>query len=506
LIDKFEGDFLCGDKKEIILKKQIWEIFINLFRQAGKVILLDAFITTKTLNLIKSIEGNLDTAIIFKRKFEPQTRTIHYHDGVNMLLHNAIEKIKNGSKIFIFYPYKKECKLYSSMEQVFKMIEEQTGKTGIYYNADIDDKRKEELKNVNDSWKGRDFVITNNILTCGVNYEGLDFDFKFLFIASHNVPRDIIQVSYRVRNLLSGQIYVCYMGKMNAIDTWKDDCYEINCPIYTNLFKDILIEKKAPLKRAFQLFCVKAHYKQISDKNTICEKIELEIRNLLEKYNSGYSYNSIEDIRAVESDKIQKLCFSQEATTYDKMKLRKYFYKKDFTDEGLTIEDEENGNIVENGWNNNFISFFNQVKYMLKNDNNIFQKIAKFNNSDTILYYDNVKKIKLNDELLDQIFTEFKFRTLNKNSTSAQILKSIYNNCFGKIIIETSYKKIEVNGKPTGRADFNINEIYQRYFEFCKEHFNSDNVEPIELLIPHNELLDCDYEFYTKNINTPFEF
>jgi hypothetical protein len=138
----------------------------------------------------------------------------------------------------------------------------ETGKKGVFYNADVNDKIKNELQNVNESWSGRDFVLTNNILTCGVNYEKLDFDYKFLFIASHNTPRDIIQVSYRARYLSTGIIYVCYMGRMNTENTWIDDFQKINCPMYTNLFNNILIEKKAPLKRAFQLFCVKAHYRQ----------------------------------------------------------------------------------------------------------------------------------------------------------------------------------------------------------------------------------------------------
>lgn len=111
------------------------------------------------------------------------------------------------------------------------MIKKSTETDGIFYNADIDDKIKLGLKNVNESWGDKQFVITNNIVTCGVNYENLDFDYTYLFIAPHNVPRDIIQVSYRTRHLSSGVIYVNNLGKMNAPNTWLNDCNTIDCPI-----------------------------------------------------------------------------------------------------------------------------------------------------------------------------------------------------------------------------------------------------------------------------------
>jgi hypothetical protein len=50
LLDKFLGDFL--EHGNLQLKTRIWQNFIQLFKSAKKIILLDAFITTKTLKLI----------------------------------------------------------------------------------------------------------------------------------------------------------------------------------------------------------------------------------------------------------------------------------------------------------------------------------------------------------------------------------------------------------------------------------------------------------------------
>jgi hypothetical protein len=514
LIDKFEGDFMCGKDKNIELKKNIWKTFIKLFRNAKKVILLDAFITTKTLNLIKSIEGNLDDSVIFKRIHEPQTRTIHYQDGFEMTIHNAIQKIKNGSKVFIFYPYKNANK-YGSMEQVYHMIKDETGKKGIFYNADVSDKVKNELKNVNESWNGRDFVITNNILTCGVNYEGLDFDYKFLFIAPHNVPRDIIQVSYRARYLSTGLIFVCYLGKMNSNDTWLDDCKEFKCPIYTNLYNNILIEKKAPIKRAFQLFCLKAHYKQVTNKNIICDKIQGEIQNLISKYDTGFSFASIEAITFGYAEHIQQACFAQEATMYEKMMLRKFFYMKDFTEKGqlvkfidemkdLTEEFIDEMNIIEHCWDENYFFFFKQIHSLLLNDNNIFNKIAKYNNEEGMLYFaKDLKKIKLNDELLDQIFTEFKFKSLSKTSSVLQILRSIYNAYFGKQIIEVKYPPKEAEGKTkkNHHISYNMNNQYDFFYKFCCKHLILDHTTKA---VKNGHLMDTSSPEIEND--EPFEF
>lgn len=460
VLDKFLGDFM--EQGKLQLKSKIWKIFCNLILKADKVILLDAFITTKTIDFIKKLEKQLTNVDIFKRMNEPQTRTIVYQNNFEMSLHDAITKIKSGCKIFIFYPYKKDYDSIYSMERLYKTIKKETGTDGIFYNADVDDIIKSGLKDVNASWGDKQFVITNNIITCGVNYESLDFDYKYLFIAPHNTPRDIIQVSYRARYLSTGIINVCYMGKMNQVNTWLDDCAKINCPIYTSLYKHILFEKKAPLKRSFQLFCVKAHYKQVVDSSKISEQIQKQITDLLVEHQLGMDYASIEDIQQVEAERLQQLCMAQEATMLDKMILQKYFYKKNFTDEGQTDD------IIEDAWNNNFLFFFEQLKSVFLNTNNIFHKIMILNKQQSIFPIE-IKKCKLNADILEQIFTEFSFKFITKTSSSHKILKEIYNVYFGKQIIKLEYYE---NSKD---VNYSIDDDIFDYYAFAKKHLILDS-------------------------------
>lgn len=475
VLDKFYGDFLeQGDKH---LKKKIWDIFCNILKNAKKVILLDAFITMKTIKFINSIDKNYASSCnIYKRIFEPQTRTIKYNNSVEIMLSDIIEKLKNGNKLFIFYPFKKHNCNVSSMEEIFNMIKDQTGRKGEMYNADVDDKKKKQLKNVNESWLDLDFIITNNILTCGVNYENKDFDYKYIFVASHNLPRDIIQVSYRVRNLLSGIINICYMGTMNQANTWNCDNIRMDDNKYNSLYNSIIIEKKAPIKKSFSLFCNKANYKQEIDTKEINIQIQHEIKTLLESYNCGYRYNTIETIDNSQAEIIEQLCMAQNATLYDKMCLRKYYFIKQFTDEAKNAKIERDPLIVgdneiylyypdidlETIWDLDYIFFFENLKKLLSNTDNLFYKIKELNKLDTIFPTD-VKKTKLNTEIIDLIFKHFVFNFISKSSSHHKIIKEIYNTFFGKFIIQTKYCQQNKN------VSYIINNDLKVLFEFaCK--------------------------------------
>lgn len=476
LIDKWFGNFMQN-------KKENWNVFLNIIRNAKKVILLDAFITTKTLNLINAIESNSkdENIIIFERQHEPTTRTINYIADFEKMIQNIIEDLKNGLKLFIFYPYKNQSKMYEnviSMDNLYKMLTEKTGTEGIFYNADIDDKIKVGLKNVNTAWGDKKFIITNSIITCGVNYEKEDFDKEYLFISSFSIPRDIIQVSYRPRFLSSGIINVSYVGKMNQINTWETDTHIMNCSIYEKMTRDILIEKKTPLRKTFQLFCNKAHYSQVTDKNKINEQLQKEITDMLINYGNGFSYLGIPDIDFSYEEIIQEKLFAGEATMIEKFMLQKYFFKKKFINDANFVTMDDETNALEFAWNEQYIFFFNQIRRDLANKNSIFKKIQSFNQQKQI-FFDDIKKIKLNDDLLQHIFLEFKFKYVSKSSGTKLLLKEIYNSFFGNII------------KTTYDSNKNVNYTIDPYANFWYDFVTKYNAEQF---IETDKGIDCDFD------------
>ena len=152
--------------------------------------------------------------------------------------------------------------------------------------------------------------------------------------------------------------------------------------------------------------------------------------------------------------------------------LRKYFYIKNFTKEGLFVNMDDDSNLVQYCWDNNYHFFFKQIQSVLLDDNNVFDKISKHNNNDCLLDFDNIKKIKLNDALLDQIFTEFKFRSITRTSSVTQILRTIYNTYFGKCIIGVTYPEKEDGvDKKKNSITYSIDDpIYENIYQFCREH------------------------------------
>jgi hypothetical protein len=79
-----------------------------------------------------------------------------------------------------------------------------------------------------------------------------------------------------------------------------------------------------------------------------------------------------------------------------------------------------------------FFKTFNK----LRNEENIFNKIKNLNKLQSIFPID-VKKTKLNDDIKDKIFKEFRFKFISKTSTNQKIIKEIYNTYFQKMIINT---------------------------------------------------------------------
>ena len=67
----------------------------------------------------------------------------------------------------------------------------------------------------------------------------------YLFLLLIALAIYIIQVSYRVRNHLSGIINICYMGTMNQANTWICDKIRMDDNKYNSLYYSIIIGKKS---------------------------------------------------------------------------------------------------------------------------------------------------------------------------------------------------------------------------------------------------------------------
>jgi hypothetical protein len=89
--------------------------------------------------------------------------------------------LKENKKLFIYFPYRRGDgkKVNYSMEKLQEVLEKQTGKKGIIYHGKVNGAVTQTLYNVEEVWKCHDFVITNNKITVGVNYDNEEEAYKF---------------------------------------------------------------------------------------------------------------------------------------------------------------------------------------------------------------------------------------------------------------------------------------------------------------------------------------
>lgn len=360
VIDEIESlvDSFCGD---FIKNKQLcFSIFKNLIKSAKKVIVIDAFITLKTYNLLRRIdpEGKINMIIqanVIPSKtliFKTAPKDNEDDDQMSQSLSEICSYMRKGENVFIFYPYKNGNNYRLSMDDVKKRIIAMTDikvSDIIIYNSDVDDKTKDGLKNVNKTWNGKRCIIVNSCVTAGINFDIPSFNRIFMFIASFITPRQSIQVSARIRHIATNEIVVYYLGRQQNPNAYKDDTGIMKCPIYKRLFHDCLIEDKAPRRKAFEYFCMKAPYKMKVNKMIVDSQISKELSQF-QNSDFEFAYEKIEDIECGYANTIEQMVMHQEATMYQKFQLKKYYFNTKFAN----IQDSEDKlETIKNAWNLN---------------------------------------------------------------------------------------------------------------------------------------------------------
>lgn len=431
LLKGFMGDFMDTRHE----KRRIWSTFVQILREAKKVVFLDAFITAKTTRFIETVIcGDYR---IFERINEPTTRTVVYRKNKMVMIAEIIERLKEGKKLFIFWPYPDRTGEHLAMSDMVAMFEREAGVTGICYNSKVDDKIKDGLSNVNKSWANFQFVVTNNVVTVGVNYEGTDFDAKYIFVAPHNSPRDIAQVSYRARHLIDKTINVCFLQAAPPRAAWPDDTPHMDCGMYTNLYNSLLIEEKAPQRKTLNLFFSKAHFDQTEDDTTLEKELEKELEELLEKSNTIAGFMTIDDISPETAEDIKAKQFNHEATQAEKIQLAKFHFKRRFLPDVDQVA-------LAALWDDKLIRFTDKVHTVLKSPDSVFNRIAQENSiCDNGIFHPDVKNITWSDPVTESIFvgddtnSKFHFRYMKPTSSKHMVAIAMYNEYFHRCIYET---------------------------------------------------------------------
>ena len=134
---------------------------------------------------------------------------------------------------------------------------------------------------------------------------------------------------------------------------------------------------------------------------------------------------------------------------------------------------------MADGFDNRYEEFFNAIIRIKDDNNNIFYKVKELNKW-CRLFSNNEelkKKIILNNELLDQIFKDYHFKDLKKNSGAHCIMKHIYKAYFKKEIIKTIIDK-------NNNCKHTINDDIPMMFQYGLENlkaYNSNRLSYIDI-------------------------
>jgi hypothetical protein len=399
VIDEIESVLNTWDSETHI--KNLNNNFYNfkaLFENCKKIILLDAFTTTKTINFLKSL--NINDIITYSSDYEKRERKLVENDTYQKTIDKIIKDIDDKKKLFIFYSFKGSSNGHLSIEEFrYELMKRCQGKPSIMvYHADKNDTDKKTLYNVNEEWMKHDVILTTSSITVGVNYEKDDFDKVYLFISGMtNNPRDVIQTSMRIRNPKDSIIELYFHDKEDKHIYEYNDYYKSKLDlVYNGLIDHLVVEKTAKFMPSFFKFCDLTNYKRhhIKVMKKKCPKFVND--TFTSKMLMPYSkIDNLDDIKANEIEKNN--VWSYNATMTEKFQIAKYYFNKKFH----KLDDDERNFI----WNY-------RLETAYKNLNcDLVKKIEEDNNCDLIDL--DFKKIKVSEDTnkyIKENYNDFKYK------------------------------------------------------------------------------------------------
>lgn len=174
------------------------KVFESLIKSAKRVIVLDAFLTDRSIEMLKTLRGEVQIVINPTQPYKKTATLVSEQD----LYENIESKLEDGKRIVSIWGAKNKGKMFHSA--VDKKIKQ------VLYTGDSDAKTKEtHLANVDKYWAEHQFVGYTATITVGINYNGVKFDEACVYATPWSCPsRDYIQALHRARKLEDNHITI----------------------------------------------------------------------------------------------------------------------------------------------------------------------------------------------------------------------------------------------------------------------------------------------------------
>ncbi|KAJ3283771.1 hypothetical protein HK104_010233 [Borealophlyctis nickersoniae] len=225
---QFSSPTMLTSRRRLVDNLQVFE---EIYKSAGKKILLDAFISQRTIDFAEwmatkqlgrgrgqpeqteQMEQVTQTAqrngILVVNENMPRARNAYQYSSHPTWEDVLVRKLDEGKRLVIFWGSKKKGDDFEKF-----LNERYPHLTVKFYTSESDDLLDKDLENIRDSWKDVDVLMYTAKITVGVNFDTENvFDSLFVYGAAGGCSaREVIQATMRVRHLRDDTIHYFISG------------------------------------------------------------------------------------------------------------------------------------------------------------------------------------------------------------------------------------------------------------------------------------------------------
>ncbi len=385
-------DFVVTDESETLLNNfssetlgsktyEIYDRFEEILMNASKIVVMDAFMSNRTLSYIKSLYKNSDILYIENKKIvnKIMARAMSYKDDLTYLrIYNYLVK---GEKLYITFSSNK--KMMNFKDFIYniairdKVLTSDFINKMVIYNKDTTKEEMEKLTDINKIWKEASIVMTTPKITVGCSYnpEGdkvnPSFDRKISFAMHTCSARDMFQSIMRVRH----------------VNNDKGMDFAIGYNTRTHMEKTFLLMED---------------FNNYEDNKT--EYILKELKELVENKDSIFNTSEQVEIKSMityldkkkSNSKLRQILYYNAMETYMSQNYYKDYYMSLLKEVGFKLEKEEDKEVQElSSGETDKEDEIEKFEKIVKNKKEFFEGLQKegWKDSDYIKNYIKIKGI-----------------------------------------------------------------------------------------------------------------
>jgi late competence protein required for DNA uptake (superfamily II DNA/RNA helicase) len=174
--------------------------FRKLLLHTKKVIMADAFLSSKTIDYVCSLKRPF---IFDTYTHQPDKRVAYEYKKENQLLKNLVNDLTLGKNLFLF------CSNVSKLlGKIQPYVQKKVPTVKAKYYSSYS--KLDENEDIRSTWKGFNLIATTSTMTVGLNFDQEHFDLVYVILDSCSgvLVRDVFQAHKRVRSIRENAM--CY--------------------------------------------------------------------------------------------------------------------------------------------------------------------------------------------------------------------------------------------------------------------------------------------------------